>query len=58
MGRPPLNMKPTNIRLPQETMDRIDAIVDRNRRAVFIREAVEHALRLAEMIARRLPPVE
>lgn len=39
-------------------MDRIDAIVGQNQRARFIREAIEHALRLAESLARRLPPIE
>lgn len=58
MGRPPLNMKATNLRLPPETMERIDKIVGKNQRARFIREAIEHALRLAESLARRLPPVE
>lgn len=58
MGRPPLNMKSTNLRLPPETMERIDKIVGKNQRARFIREAIEHALRLAESLARRLPPIE
>lgn len=40
MGRPPLGNKPTQVRLPQEVMDRIDALCGQNRRAVFIREAV------------------
>ncbi|MBB4955528.1 putative DNA-binding protein [Agrobacterium vitis] len=44
MGRPPLNMKITTIRLPEETLKQIDALVGQHRRPVFIREAVEREL--------------
>lgn len=45
MGRPPLGMKPTTIRLPIETLQRIEALVGNRRIALFIREAVENELR-------------
>lgn len=44
MGRPPLGNKPTQVRLPQDVMDRIDALMGGNKRAQFIREAVEAEL--------------
>jgi predicted DNA-binding protein len=50
MGRPPLNMQLTSVRLPKETLDRIDALVSNKRRAMFIRDAVEHALKTEELI--------
>jgi hypothetical protein len=48
MGRPPLGMKPTTIRLSTETIRRIDALVGNRRLAVFIREAVENELKRRE----------
>lgn len=48
MGRPPLGMKPTTVRLPVETIRRIEALVGNRRLAVFIREAVENELRRRE----------
>lgn len=48
MGRPPLGNKPTQVRLPQAVMDRIDALMGQNRRAQFIREAVEAELKRRE----------
>lgn len=48
MGRPPLGMKPTTIRLPVETIRRIEALVGNRRLAVFIREAVENELQRRE----------
>jgi predicted DNA-binding protein len=53
MGRPPLGNKPTQVRLPQDVMDRIDALCGQNRRAVFIREAVLAELEKREAEARR-----
>jgi hypothetical protein len=44
MGRPPLGMKPTTIRLSTDTIRRIEALVGNRRLAVFIREAVENEL--------------
>jgi len=48
MGRPPLGMKPTTVRLPAETIRRIEALVGNRHIAVFIREAVENELRRRE----------
>jgi predicted DNA-binding protein len=44
MGRPPLGNKATQVRLPESVMERIDALMGPNRRAKFIREAVEAEL--------------
>lgn len=44
MGRPPLNVKPTVVRLSQEALDRIEKVAGPNQRAAFIREAVENEL--------------
>jgi Arc/MetJ-type ribon-helix-helix transcriptional regulator len=44
MGRPPLGNILTSVRLPKSVMDRIDRLVGKNRRAAFIRAAVEDAL--------------
>ena len=51
MGRPPLGMKPTTIRLPVETLQRVEALVGNRRIALFIREAVEN-----ELARRDAPP--
>lgn len=48
MGRPPLGMKPTTVRLPHETIRRIEALVGNRRLAGFIREAVENELKRRE----------
>ena len=52
MGRPPLNVKPTLVRLPLEAIERIEAIVGKNRMAEFIREAVEKELKRREAKAK------
>lgn len=44
MGRPPLGIKPTQVRLSPEAMARIDALVGSSKRAQFIREAVDAEL--------------
>nr|WP_200991887.1 hypothetical protein [Rhizobium rhizogenes]QCO89362.1 hypothetical protein pC5.7d_645 [Rhizobium rhizogenes] len=44
MGRPPLNVKETKIRLSPETKERIAALVGNYQIAAFIREAVENEL--------------
>jgi metal-responsive CopG/Arc/MetJ family transcriptional regulator len=44
MGRPPLNVKPILVRLPEDMPARIDALVGKNKRAAFIREAIENEL--------------
>lgn len=48
MGRPPMQLKPTVVRLPIEALDRIEALVGKNRMAAFIREAVERELKRRE----------
>ena len=48
MGRPPLGMKPTTVRLPVETIQKIEALVGNRRIAGFIREAVENELQRRE----------
>ncbi|MCI4590417.1 hypothetical protein MOK15_09955 [Sphingobium sp. BYY-5] len=48
MGRPPLGMKPTTIRLSTDTIRRIEALVGNRRLALFIREAVENELQRRE----------
>lgn len=60
MGRPPLNNKPTLVRISQEDLDRIDALEGQNQRARFIREAVEAELarREGEVIAGSAKPRE
>jgi predicted DNA-binding protein len=52
MGRPPLNLKETKVRLSEDTRQRIEAIVGPNRMAAFIRMAIERELRQAERTAR------
>lgn len=52
MGRPPLNLKsatkPVLVRLTEDVAQRIDALAGPNRRAEFIREAVEKELKRRE----------
>lgn len=48
MGRPPMNVKPMLVRLPAGMAERIDAVAGENRRAEFIREAVERELKRRE----------
>ena len=48
MGRPPLGMKATTIRLSVDTIRRIEAQVGNRQLAKFIREAVERELRRRE----------
>ncbi|WHO37631.1 hypothetical protein PMI04_013775 [Sphingobium sp. AP49] len=48
MGRPPLGMKPTTIRLTTDTIRRIESLVGNRRLALFIREAVENELKRRE----------
>lgn len=50
MGRPPMNMKPTPVRLSKEALARIDALVGNYGRAAFIREAVETELARREKL--------
>lgn len=48
MGRPPLNVKPTVVRLPNDALERIEVLVGKNQMAAFIREAVERELKRRE----------
>ncbi len=48
MGRPPLGMRATTIRLSADTIRRIEAQVGNRQLAKFIREAVERELRHRE----------
>jgi metal-responsive CopG/Arc/MetJ family transcriptional regulator len=48
MGRPPMNLKPTPVRLPVGMAERIDALMGPNRRAEFIRQALEAELKRRE----------
>lgn len=44
MGRPPLKVKPTVVRLSPEDLERIDTLEGPGKRAKFIREAVSDEL--------------
>jgi predicted DNA-binding protein len=48
MGRPPLGVKTTVIRLPEGLAERIDDLIGPNRRAKFIREIVEREVEKLE----------
>ncbi len=48
MGRPPLGVKTTVVRLPDGLAERIDNLIGPNRRAKFIREIVEREVELME----------
>ena len=48
MGRPPLNVKSNNVRLPEGLGERIDKLVGRQRRAAFIREVLEREVERRE----------
>jgi predicted DNA-binding protein len=50
MGRPPLGVKSTVVRLPMGLGERIDALVGRKRRAAFIREVVEREVERQEKL--------
>jgi hypothetical protein len=44
MGRPPLNLPMTTVRLSKEALAEIDELMGRNQRAEFIRQAVDEKL--------------
>lgn len=48
MGRPPLNLKSTNVRLPEGLGERIDKLVGPQRRAAFIRTVLEREVERLE----------
>lgn len=45
MGRPPMKVTPVLVRLPEGVPEQIDRIAGKNRRAEFIREAVEKEIK-------------
>jgi predicted DNA-binding protein len=49
MGRPPLGVKTTVVRLPEGLAERIDDLIGPNRRAKFIREIVEREVERLEV---------
>lgn len=53
MGRPPLGMKATQVRLPADLRERIERLVGQNQMAKFIREAVENEIDKREATARK-----
>ena len=53
MGRPPLNLKSTNVRLPEGLGARIDKLVGQQRRAAFIREVLEREVERLEKLEGR-----
>ena len=55
MGRPPLNVKTTVIRLTESTRTRIERLVGPHRMAAFIREAVESELARRERAQQETP---
>ena len=52
MGRPALNVKATLVRLPVEAIERIEALVGKNKMAEFIRDAVAAELKRREKAAK------
>lgn len=55
MGRPPMDLEETKVRLNAGTKQRIAALVGENRMAVFIREAVEAELIRREKAKKPMP---
>jgi len=53
MGRPPLGIKSTNVRISEEVKDRIRELVGEQGMAQFIREAIEAELKRREKAAKR-----
>lgn len=49
MGRPALDVKRVTVNLPRDMPARIDAIVGKQKRSEFVRDALESALRMAEI---------
>lgn len=54
MGRPPLKVKSTVVRLSEGIGERIDTLVGKQRRAAFIREVVEREVERLEKKQRDL----
>ena len=55
MGRPPLNLVITPVRLSADVRKRIEALVGERRMGIFIREAVDHELQRREQASTKLP---
>jgi hypothetical protein len=55
MGRPPLNIKPTLVRLSAEDRNRIRKLVGASGMARFIREAIERELERREHKPKKEP---
>ena len=55
MGRPPLNIKPTLVRLSGDVRERIRKLVGDSGMAGFIREAIEHELERRERPKHKRP---
>jgi len=58
MGRPPLNVTATSVRLTADVRQRITALVGAHRMGVFIREAIENELQRREQAATQTPAGE
>lgn len=56
MGRPKLDVKPTLVRLREGAAERIDALIGKQRRSEFIRDAIEKELLRLERQARKPEP--
>lgn len=56
MGRPPLGVKTTVVRLPEGLAERIDHLIGPNRRAKFIREIVEREVARLESERKGIGP--
>jgi metal-responsive CopG/Arc/MetJ family transcriptional regulator len=57
MGRPPLGLEMTTIRLPKSMGSRIDAVlVGREKRSALIRFAIERELERREAVAKASTP--
>lgn len=54
MGRPPLKVKSTVVRLPEGMGKRIDNLVGKQRRAAFIRDVVEREVERLEQKQREM----
>lgn len=54
MGRPPLKVKTTVVRLPEGMGERIDNLVGQKRRAAFIRDVVEREVERLEQKQREI----
>lgn len=58
MGRPPLKVELTSVRLSEGAKERIAALVGTYGMAKFIRQAVDDAIKEAEVAAKRKPGKE